>query len=553
MFYLVILQLYFNNIMFLKYVKLSKKTRFFVLHLIFFILILINLFFRLNLSLNLEWFHDDSRDFLVARNIIFDNDYKWIAPYAQWGNNILKNSGFYYYFLSIFAFFSLGNPVLFRILFTLFFFIITLVYSYLLSRLLFEKKQLQLLTVLLFLYSPTFYWYGSYTFQPNFAIPILLSSIYYFYLSYKQNSNKFLSLAVLLYSITTNIHYANLMLFPWVVGITIYTQYKLSKKEKTKNKLKDFFLSQINFPSLILIMNLSFLFVNQFLIVNFKSNKFVFSAFLKDIVKNNNNVLTDFYQNLRIFLNVFLDANYIPNAFFLISILSILVLFLLRKKVFYSLISFIALLSFIPMFFFMKSVGSHQIWYFFPIYVLFIIFLISASASFNHKLSFILLFFLLISYIAQTYPPTKQVLTEKKFDKHSLVAEVIHRDLSTREGEITDFFIIAVDRFINDSNSVYWLHLEQSVKQKLVENDPLNNGYYLLSSIREKSKNIYLICDTSEIDNIEFTREDWCFEKFQLKNILENHHLLFSSDENELSIYHLILQRPIDKYEIYFL
>lgn len=530
----------------LNFIKFFKKKSNFFLFLVF-VLIIINLFVRLNFALKLSWINDDSRDFLVTRNIIFDNDFRWIVPYAAWGDNLLKNSVFYYYFLSIFVFFSLANPLFYRLLFLLFFFIVLLIYSHLFSKLFFLDKKLRFLTVLLFLYYPSFYLCGSRTFQPNFAIPILISSTYYFFYSYKNKSIKYLSIAVLLYSITSNIHYANLMLLPWVFLFTVYFQYKFFTKRKNNFKLKTLFLSQLNYPSLILIINLIFLLLNQNLHVNFNSEKHSLLLFFKNLLAYDKSSFIDFYSNLKLFFASWMGTNFLPNLFYLIFITLILIFFFLKERRIFSIFSFLGILSFLPMFFFMNEV-THETWYFYPIYVFVFIFFISVVSSLNYKLAFIFLSFLLLSFIGEIYPISKKFLFEKAFNKHQFVANVISENLGITGRITTDFFIMTINYCNNDENSAYWLYIEQAINKKLLKNDPVGNSYFLYSSIYDYSNKVYLICDDSQVKHNN-SRESWCFEEAGLKNLLKNYELLYSSDEKNLSIYYLFLIKPIHKYD----
>jgi len=524
------------------------KNKFNTFNFFIILLIIINLLIRLHFSFEIRWFNDDSRDFLVARNIIFDHDYQWIAPYASWGENHLKNSVFYYYFLVIFVFFSLGNPIFLRLLFLLFFFSSLLIFSYLLSKLFFLNKKNQLLTILFFIYFPSFYSSGSYTFQPNFTIPFLLSFIYYFFYAYKNRSIKYLTIALLLYSIATHIHYANLMLLPWVIIFTVYMQYKFYRAKKKNSKVKRIFFSQINYPNLILFLNFIFIFLNQIMNVNASSRKPSLTFIFEELFLNNKNYFAHFYSNIKFFFSSFMGDDLFFKLLYLMLTLLILAFFFLRKKIFYSISSFFALLFFLPMFSLMNEL-TYEFWYFYPIYAFLLIFFITVISSLEDKLSSTILCFFLLFFLASSGLILKNHLIAKDFNKHEFVANVISRDLEINKKHVKDFFIFSANDCNNDENAVYWMYLELALKKRLVKNDPFENAYFIYSSVFDHSDNIYLICDDANVKH-ELPREDWCFNEFGLKDMVKKYQLIYSSNEKNLSIYYLLLMEEIHKYDM---
>lgn len=91
-------------------------------------------------SKNIPWFSDNARDYLVAKNIIKHHDFKYIAPFAEFQENTLANSVFYYYFLSIFYLFSFDNEKIYLLLYMVFYASTIFIFSYLLGRIFLEKK-----------------------------------------------------------------------------------------------------------------------------------------------------------------------------------------------------------------------------------------------------------------------------------------------------------------------------------------------------------------------------------------------------------------------------
>ncbi len=516
---------------------------------VFLLLLLINFLARLNLFFKINWFNDDSRDFLVTRNIILDHDFRWIVPFSAYADNVLKNSVFYYYFLTIFMFFSFAKPFLFRILFLIFFFSTLVIFSYLFSKLFFTNKKLQLLTVLFFLYFPSFYSRGSYTFQPNFAIPFLIACIYYFFYAYKKKSIKYLTIANLLYLISTQIHYAHLLLFPWVIATSCYLQYRFNQASKTTSKLKTMIVSQFNYPSLIILLNLGFIFLNQKMSMYANLEELSLTQLFDQLFFNKTDYLMTFYDNGKAFFQFLLGSNTPWNCFYLFALGLIFLLFFLKKKSFYSLNSFFALLSSSTLFLLVDKIGI-ETWYFYPILIFLLIFSISVLSTLSNKLASIILIFFLFIFFVILFPFTKNSFLAEKITKHEFVASIISSNIKANQEEQTDFLISTVNNSNNNENAAYWIFLEQALGRRLIKNDPQDNSYFLYSPVHDYSDKIYLICDDSSVEH-DLLREDWCFAEFNLRDSIAGYKLLYASDEENLAIYYLLMNEEIHKWDIY--
>lgn len=530
------------------------KIKFSLLDFVFIICLFSVIFLRFyHFEQTYNWGSDNVRDFLVAKHIVEYHDFQWISPWAAGSQNYLANSVFYYYFLAIFYFFSSGQVLYYQLIVAIFSMLIVIIYAHLFGKLLFKDKIMRYGVVLLFCLLPPINLYGRSVFQPHFVVPFLMMSFYYFLAAFHQKSIKKLSLAVISYFFAFNMHYSTLIMLPWVLGVTVYLQYQISNTQKFR--FKSFLLSQLNSPSLIIFLGFCFLIFNQSMIKGIDRGLLFFSAFFNKIFVINSHLhFKNMMNNLTVLTSNIVGNSEFNFAVFLLclSIFLIFVLFFLKKKTFYSL-SLFSIFLFLPfVFLVVHSDFNLPENYFVVFYLVLPFFITSVLASLNKKLSYVLFFIVLSSF---TFLSIKQFnnfrfsSNRKVIEKYNLSAIAIGEDAKLNLTNPSDFFIFVIDNQLDWSSPAFWFYLEKNLNLQLVKNSQYK---YNVVSNRETSKNIYLICDNSNV-TWNKGKENWCLERFTKVRVLKSQEKIFSIEEQNLSIYRLLLNTAVTNVGIYSL
>lgn len=507
---------------------------------VFSFLIAVGVFFRLQFVLqNSNWLLDSSRDFLVAKNIGFYGDSNNLVPYSAYNGNTLANSFFYYSFISLFTIFH-GDPTTYQVLFCMFFLFAIYFSALFLARSLTKNRLSQFLIVLIFFSYSNFFWPSLYAFQPNFAIPFLLLSIASFSYSYRHKSAKYLFIAVLFYSISIHIHYANLSLFPLLV-ICLYF----------------FHTKKINvlLPTLLLIGSVLLIFVNQILVYGLQNSYENLSFFFNQLFLNKDLGSATFLQNFIKNFYIFLGENYFEKIIYLaITLFILLSLFFMRKKHLFIISLSSVFILFVT--FSLLDAGLVQRFYFYPIYTVVIVSLIILIVSLGEKLRNFLLLLLLFSFAAQTYLGLDRYLqcfSENQNKKEIVFA--IAADIEAKNLESTDFYLQTIGSTINEENTIYLLFLQEELKTRLLKNrnDGEISSYINLIPFKDKTKNLYLICDNPNLKLGDHHKKSWCLEYFLNNNLLEKYELVFPFKEENLVLYYLQLKEPINNHDYIYL
>lgn len=524
--------------------------------LLFFFFIILAIFLRFyHFDQTYEWGTDNVRDFLVAKHFVVHHDFKWIAPWAFGSSNNMVNSVFYFYFLAIFYFFSFGNVLVYQFLVMTFIFGTIGIFAYLSAKIFFKEKISRYFMVLLFCFLPILNVYGRSAFQPHFVLPFLLMSVYFYFSALQQKSLRHISLATLFYIITLNLHYSMLVILPWIVGMVFYLQYLIQAGEEKSFKWKNFLLAQLNWPSLLLILCSYFLVLNQLIIRGGIGGFYPLQFFLhKLFFVNNHSYLSSLQNNFHVFIEAATGFNNSFLSLFLLylSILFIFILFILRKKTFYSLSLFASLLCF-P-FIFLVSYGSansiYPNYYFLPFYLLLPLFLLSVLASLSKNWRKILLPILFLSIFViylQQFKETVAFSNQEQNQQYELIARLIGDDAKKNLADQGDFFVFTIDDQFDWSSPKYWYYLENYLQMKLVET---TSHRYNVISAKKVSKNTYLICDDPRV-MWDKGRENWCLEHLDGKSIFISKTEIFKDEQKNLSIYRLTTLQAVDRFSIY--
>ena len=538
--------------------KIPKfKIKLSLLDFVFVLFLLLAIFLRFyHFDRTYDWSADNVRDFLVAKHIVVNHDFKWIAPWAFGSNNQMVNSVFYFYFLAVFYFFSFGNVFIYQLLVALFFFITIIIFSYLLAKLFFKEKIAVYITVLLFCFLPVANVYGRSVFQPHFVLPFFFMSLYYYFSAFKRKSVRDLSLATFFYSITLNLHYSMLVILPWIIGMMLYLQYKIEARSEKTFKWRVFFLSQFSWPSLILFLNFYFLILNQLIIRGFGRGFFSLGSFFNKVFLSSTShvYLINFTSNFHVFVEGLLGYN--NQLFFLVllysSIFLIFILFFLQKKTFYSLSLFLSLLCLPGVFLITYYNGNlaYPSYYFSPFYLLLPAFLLSVLASLSKKWRNVLLLTILFSFFAiyfEQFGKIKFIYNHDHIRQYQFVADLISNDVKKNLPDHSDFFVFTIDDQLDWSSSKYWFYLEKNLQLSLVETTWFR---YNLVSAKKESRTIYLICDDPRV-SWDSGRENWCLERLENKDDFLVKEDVFLDEQKKLAIYRIVVSKPIERYSLY--
>lgn len=533
--------------------KLKKLS---LIDLIFVLLLGLAVFFRFyHFEQTFEWGADNVRDFLVAKHIVKYHDFKWIAPWSFGSGNNLANSVFYYYFLAIFYILSFGQVIIYQLIFALFSFLVVGIYAYLIAKLFFREKVLRYITVLIFCFLPVFNVYGRSVFQPYFVLPFFMMSVYYLLASFKNKSNKDLSLAVIFYSLSINIHFSGLVALPWIFVMVFYLQYFINKKAKHFT-CREFILSQFNWPLVIVCFNFYFLMINQFVIRNGVGNGLgSFSVFMEGIYRN----LPFYFDNLGKNFSIFLENmfGFIGVSIFSIAILVLFIItlarFFLKEMTFYSLSIFASLYLFFCVFLIGYNNGNLRYpgYYFTPFYVLLPVFFLSVWSVCKWKWKFLAMssfLFVIIFLSFIKFNKIKNISNLEQINKYQLIAKTIAEDAKKNDLESAGFIVFTIDDQLDWSSPIYWYYLENHLNRILVE-----NSWYRYNTVAkvQESKNVYLICDDPRV-SWGIGDEGLCLERFDRGNFLKEKKELLRINERNIAVYKLILNKAISPYAIYY-
>ncbi len=538
----------------MKFCQINKLTWLDYVFLLFIVFAIGLRFYRFEQTY--DWIADNTRDFLVAKHIVEYQDLKWIAPWAAGSHNYLANSVFYYYFLAVFYLFSFGQVFYYQLLFAIFSTSVMVVFADLFAKLLFADKIRRYGTVLLFCLMPTFNLYGRSVFQPYLLAPFLMMSFYYFLAAYKKQAIHQLNLALIFYFTALNLHYAALILLPWVMTMSAYLQYKFYVKTKNQSKLQRFLLSQLNYPNLIILGAILFLLANQLMLKGSDQGLAYFFTFLNKIfIANSALYLNSLSLNLNTFFNGLTRSGEFNFAEILLalSIFLIFILFLFKKKTFYSL-SLLSVFLLLPIVFLVThddlSLPEN---YFLVFYLAAPLFWLSVLSSLKKKWSLLLLTSLLLSFFLLSIKQQvvlQSVSNRELISKYRWSTKMISADVKLNLADQSDFFIFVIDDQLDWSAPAYWLYLEENLELPLVETARYK---YNLVSIKESSKNIYLICDNPRVSWNQ-GKEHWCLEYFNSTNKLQLQPTLIAENaEQNLSIYRLLLNSAVRNVGVYTL
>lgn len=516
-----------------------KESRKFVFlsNILFAIAVLPLLFIKVINSTRTDWFSDNARDFLVVKNIVEHQDYKWLAPFAQGSENNLVNSGFYYYLISMFYPLSFGDETIYKNRYTSSLLLTVLLYSYLIAKLFFKKQLIRKLIVLTFLYFTTFFKYGSFFFQPNFMIPIILGSLYHIFAAYENKSLKHLTAAIILYSLSLHIHYSSLVMTPLMLIVIIFFQIKVLNKHKFKE-----------LPLILVIANFILLLINQIYIKGTGSGWDDLSVFFTKMLTGK----TEFITNFTIFISG-LEENYYPilMQFSLhLGLLLTSIIVFLRKRSFYSNFFLLNMLLSFPVFFMVEGLGGWETFYFLPIYASVFTGFVYSLSQINSKTQLLLLIIISIYFML---PPINYLMNMDSVfsdpnSKHKLAAQVITNDVN-KTNSYNEFFIYTIDDLVNFNNSIYWLYIVKETDEQILENVSFDR--YSVFPKTEYAKKAYLICDNPRNDQEEEeNKKHWCLEKILLTSQVSSFEQIYLSKEDNFFIYRLNFKNPVHRFEL---
>ncbi len=510
-----------------------------------------------------DWGADNARDFLVAKHIVRYQDWKWIAPWSFGSNNLLANSGIYYYFLAIFYLFSFDHVLIYQYIIAIFCLITTFVYGYLLGKLFFQHPVARWLTATIISILPVFNLYGRSVFQPHFALIFFLIFTYYLLLALRKQSAKYLLLANVVYFFSLNFHFSLLILYPWMAIMNGYIQLKIYQKQHKKSRLtfKEFVWSQATYTTLVLILSLYFLVLNQIVIYGWQAGSRMLGIFLNKLliwqftsdVPMNVSFVTSLRDNFATFPKILFGLNQEFMAIIGLFLLFFIVLILWfqvgeQQRIQISLICLSFL--FFPLIFILIKLPNelpYPYYYFTPYYVLLPIglFMLLSGLSKKWQLLGVGLFFLLTFLLSVQQLQTFQVTSNHGYrERQMMIAEQIYADLKHRNAvDKGDFSIFTIDDQLDWNSSIYWYLLEDKLDKPLIQTTAYR---YNIISLYEHTQFIYLVCDDPRV-SWDVGREKLCLERFSQNRNLENADLIFIDESRNIQVYLLFFVTPVSQ------
>lgn len=465
---------------------------------LFIAFLIVGFLIRLNILYSINYTEDGSRDFLVAHHIVKYREFPLIGPATNF--EPIKNSPFYFYFLSIFLQFN--DSYAFLGLINIFFQVATIIIIYLIAKNMFDQAT-ALIASTLFNFSQAILIQSSHLWQPWMAQPFVNLSYLLLLLAYLKKNYQLLTLSVFVFITAGVMHRSTFLLIPlfsFLVFIILKKYIKHSYKYTLLIVYSLIFATLLNLPLLMYYTSHPIplpISANQ-------SSSFI--TLFKD------NLLTLLTSLVLVKPNNSLNLN-AGTTLVLISSLIIFCLYQTRKVIIKRNFLIILILAILGQIIFTSGLKSDSYRYLTPILGLLIILISAAINSIFSKniilnIAKVLMVVILINlaspklynylsslkYLSNTKPrisPAVKALEEKilSLQKEKNLSNLnFFNIISIKDGHAYGF----VDAF-------FWASLESDLNTKLVKLDNNRYGYQTVND----NQYIFLICYRYENPNLE--------------------------------------------------
>lgn len=478
------------------------------------LIIFLGVFLRVsNLFTNTTFFGDPGRDILVAKHMVEYNGSYLVAPDANGGNVILKNTPFYYWILSFFWLLSgseFGVIFLFCVVG-----IFTIIVSYYLSRE-FSTGLYSLQLPFLVAVSNKFIYFSRNVWQPHLLPIFQMVSLLFLFRGVKKNKKEFL-IAIQFAFFTFFIHLSYLSLLLTTIFIIVYFLYV----KKQYKKLFEVFL--------LIIMNIIVWTATSGLSFESKGMNTLFINY--DLF---NNFIAQSFSILELTLSFITNIEGIPIVISL-TLFIVLILFLIFirryeslefKKI--SLILLLMLSSFFSSSFYDKTIFLHHLIPFYTLIIISCSYLLSYLKNKKIFSGFIMIVIFMFISRGNSYLISRKRISEMGLNNglSQMIIDSGYKLDDISIGVCTDDGYHCVN--VSSFTSSIWFYLEKISNKKLgnIANVGNGNNYVSYSEKKLKTKAFY-ICRYSLIDCLN----DLSLEKKDITTIyIEDELSLFSVD-----------------------
>lgn len=492
----------------MKFANFFKKTS--KLELVgLFLIIMVASYFRIkNIYNSAVFFGDSGRDILVAKHMVEYNEFGLIAPNANSGKGILKNTPVYYWLISLLWFLT-GSEYGLIFLFS-FLGILTVFFSYLFSKE-FTSGLSSLILPLFMAFSSKFIYFSRWVWQPNLLPLFQIISMLFLLKGLKRNyKDLFFSLQFAFLAFFIHLSYLPILL------VTIIIIFYFLFSEKKYKFLLNFIL--LTFLNLILYLYLSRapILGSGFLSRSLFIDSSYSSRFIANFFTNINELFLALIPNG---INSFLSC-------LLFLILLVLLFFVKDKK---SEIRTVLLVMFFSFFFLSFYFKELYFYYLIPYYLLIFMAVSYLLSLIRYKFISILLGLLILILISSENSYLLSTRKISEMDVNKSLASAIYKDSENLENVLIVVCLNKESYCRNGDSftSSIWFFLEEISDKKLGYIANIRNGNnYVPYSTSKKNLETFYVCkyglerclrdlefDMNEVSFLANINETYLFKK----------------------------------------
>jgi hypothetical protein len=486
--------------------------------------------------------NDESRDMLVAEHIIKNGEKVMRGPLAAAGFNWLLNSPIYFYLVAIIWFFT-KTPPAFMNAWALLLGLLPIAAYYIGKEI--KNKQLGLISAAMFALNTELIYESRQLLQP-FLLPIFSTLFLWMILKTHKNNNFFyISAAIFFLILPVHFHYGVLLTIP--IGSILILKYwiKLIKKDSS---LKNIVIPIFTFLSIsvlwLLLTYRNFVFDQfGFFILNAEDSS---PLFIQKIARISLKTEWMIFREKSMFFSIIILFSTIfsslmlerkkddKNKIFTVFLLSLSLVFMFISNGY---VADTYLLSILPFFLILISIGIYQIIKFKPI------------------LGLILLTAVLTKQYANSFEMTAFPYQDVSFyeQKKEMSKIILDNHLNNNESEDLNFALAFIKErntlpFDGWGTSSFWFHLEEMTNERLTV---ITDYGVNIKPLVKNATAIYLICEHRE------HKRDWiiksgqkiCLDKFMsVREYLDpNHEKIYQSKDYTIWRFNII-KKTINNY-----
>lgn len=458
--------------------------------LILVILIEVSFLMRLHQWYSISFHDESSRDYLVANHIYKYHEFPLAGPHDE-GRYFLRNSPFYFYFLSMFLY--IQDSLNFLELVNISLQLANILIIYLLAKRLFGIYP-ALLSSTIFALGNYFISQSNILWQPYIMQPFVNLSYLLLVIGYQKRKYSVLITSLVIFLLSATLHRSALAQLPLMLTLIFFIL------KSWKANLVTYISTAITFIVINLLLYLPVLFSN-----------------LGSINTAQSLIINTSREEL---------SRLLPG------ILLVLLSYLLLGKGTHRRISFIMMVAIFLQFSLAAFFGLTDIRYFTPILALFVILVSAAIIQFcqrsklHNLIGIALVVFVITTISPNLYGKFINSLRAGKKADFPPAAVVVNKVVEIKKTDkFPDYKFFRVVTYRNGSRygrieAAFWVPLEKNLNQKFLtvdENTLLNNTFYDINNYYETNSNNYYFIICYEYHNLDHINE-YCLNNFLREN-----------------------------------